>query len=288
MKPGPVHRRGAVPERRQHNTHRHLVRGVASICLLVLVGACTVRVELASPRAAPGDLAASSTGLTGHGRWFERTPAAPDQPSYDGVAIADIRAIDRQPHLLVRLPSAADRSMASDPEQQDEMHVAAARLLPVPPPSKPVDMALRARDERRHALVAAVLRPGPAAPSEGRRPAQVVGSPGAASGAPATSERAAAQPRPSASALPASHPAAELALAPGVELLRPGGRYDLARMTSARSGSAAGASAAEPDPPFGSLRRAWAAFVDPRREQRARAHPGEPIRLFRMPWAGRA
>lgn len=232
-----------------------------------LIGACTVRVELASNRPVPGDLAAGSTGLTGQGRWLDATPVTPDEAATDGVAIADIQASGRSPHLLVRLrPREAGPARAAS--ERGSAGIATARL-PLPPPAKPVRIAAAGAGAPPDAAPAArdAAAGPPAAPA--MRTAVVAGWPDAAE------PPAAASPLRAAGIAPDALPAPNLVVAPGIELARPGTRYQLARLALARPDSiapAAGPAARAPDAPGSPLQFGQQDWPLP-------ARPG-PIRLF--------
>ena len=214
------------------------------LLVLVFATACTVRLELASPRVAPGDLAASSAGLAGHERWLAWTPGAPEPPREDGITLAAVTPIARPEVAVQLLPD-----------------IAGVRALAAAPPDPPIPAfrpggEISEVPEARVASAAGsiLLPPGDDKSSDG--------SPDE----PAAAVRA-LQPGSPAVRLP--DPAAEptvVALAPGLSLASPGRRYDLAWMAGLRGRSI--------EPAAGLMHGLMT------RRQSARRGRAGPIRLF--------
>lgn len=92
-----------------------LVRTVLGALLVAGVAAgCTVRVELASSRAVPGDLAATSTGLAPHRSLSHDLVDERPQPATQGLALATLLPADDSRGPVELLPALRPATRSAD------------------------------------------------------------------------------------------------------------------------------------------------------------------------------
>jgi hypothetical protein len=149
-----------------------LRRALAILLVAGVAAACTVRVELTSQRAVPGDLAATSSGLAKHHGWSDDVLDERPEPPARGLALAAVLPPDDPRGPIELLPTEDPRTTAVEGDVGPLAEAPATALRPAvqvvddmnSPPTEPASLPAATRVAGENRDVAATIRPAAGPP----------------------------------------------------------------------------------------------------------------------------